>query len=106
MKRETNGLHIQYKDLGGEQSHPRLPELLCLLLLNCGGALILCAACPTISWPWWVCALLTTAIGTLLLWLYGQPFGGWIVPAGSLGLLVVCLALHACAGSGGPYQGG
>ena len=94
MKRETNGLHIQYKDLGGEQSHPRLPELLCLLLLNCGGALILCAACPTISWPWWVCALLTTAIGTLLLWLYGQPFGGWIVPAGSLGLLVVCLALH------------
>ena len=27
MKRETNGLHIQYKDRGGAQSHPLLPEL-------------------------------------------------------------------------------
>lgn len=94
MKKENIGLQIQYKDRRSEQKRSLLPGFLYLMLLNCGGALILCDVCPTVSWPWWACALLTTVVGTAFLWLYNRSFGGWIVPAGVLVLLAGCLALH------------
>lgn len=94
MEKKASGLQIQLKNQIGNNKHPFWMDALCILLLNCGGSLILTDVCPSVNLPWWGCALGTTAIGLCLLWLYGQRFGGWVFPAGALGLLFLCLFLH------------
>ena len=94
MKEKSNGLHLQIKNQHNKKQLSWM-DALCLVLLNCGGALLLTDACPSITFPWWGSALATTALGLGLLWLYGQRFGGWILPVGVLGLLLLCLVLHS-----------
>ena len=95
MKEKSNGLHLQIKKQPDNKKKLSWMDGLCLALLNCGGALLLINACPSVTFPWWGCALITMALGLGLLWLYGQRFGGWILPVGVLGLLLLCLVLHS-----------
>ena len=94
MKKETNGLQLQLKKQAESKRHPFWLDALCLALLNCGGALILTNVCPSVTFPWWGCALTTTVLGLGLLVLYTQRFGGWVLPAGILALLLFCLPLY------------
>lgn len=94
MEKRSNGLQIQQKKEAGSKSPPFWLSAICLVLLNCGGALVLTDVCPSVSLPWWGCAAGTTAVGLLFFWLYERRFGGWLVPAGFLLLLVLFLAVR------------
>lgn len=94
MEKNPMGLHIQFRSHTGTHGDISPVDLLCLLALNCGGALLLSGTCPSLPWPWWACALLTTALAALLLYLYGRPFGGWVLPAGLLVVCLACVLLH------------
>ena len=94
MKKETSGLQLQLKKQTESKRHPLWLDALCLALLNCGGALILTNVCPSVTFPWWGCALTTTVLGLGLLVLYTQRFGGWVLSAGILALLLFCLPLY------------
>lgn len=94
MEKKSNGLQLQLKKQNGNPKHPFWLDALCLALLNSGGALMFTSVCPSVTLPWWGCALITTALGLGLLWLYGQRFGGWVLPAGILALLLLCLPMH------------
>ena len=94
MEKKSNGLQLQLKKQNGNPKHPFWLDALCLALLNSGGALIFTSVCLSVTLPWWGSALITTALGLGLLWLYGQRFGGWVLPAGILALLLFCLPLY------------
>lgn len=95
MEKRTNSLHLQIKNQIERKKKLSWMDVLCLLLLNCGGTLILTSTCPSVTFPWWGCAIVETVLGLGLLLLYGQHFGGWVLPAGILALFLLCLPLHS-----------
>lgn len=92
MRKQTGGLRIAVSSAAQTKDfHIPWGDAVISALMMTGLSLLLTEAFPSVSYPWWIFSAASLLLGLVLMTLYSIRGGKWILPAGMVLVLALCL---------------